>query len=116
MDYEDKVNSLYNKLKGITGISSIKYRDTYDKKIMNLEIYHTSSSKANAINYLKNYFHFDKLITFGDNLNDIPMFKISDECYAVENAAEELKNISTKVIDSNDKDAVAKFILEHSNK
>lgn len=116
MDYEDKVNSLYNKLKGITGISPIKYRDTYDKKIMNLEIYHTSSSKANAINYLKNYFHFDKLITFGDNLNDIPMFKISDECYAVENAAEELKNISTKVIDSNDKDAVAKFILEHSNK
>lgn len=116
MDFEDKVNSLYDKLQGITNISCVKYRDTYDKKIMNLEIYHTSSSKANAINYLKNYFHFDKLITFGDNLNDIPMFEISDECYAVENAAEELKKISTDVIGNNNDDAVAKFIFEHSNK
>ncbi|MDS0528135.1 HAD family hydrolase [Clostridium sp. SHJSY1] len=110
MDYEDKINSLYYKIKDIPGLSIVKYRDTYNKEIVNLEIYHESASKANAINYLKNYFHFDKLITFGDNLNDIPMFKISDECYAVINAVDELKEISTSVIKSNLDDSVAKFL------
>ncbi|MBD7910851.1 HAD family hydrolase [Clostridium cibarium] len=110
MDYEDKINSLYSRIQHIPGLSLVKYRDTYDKKIMNLEIYHSSASKANAINYLKNYFYFDKLISFGDNLNDIPMFRISDECYAVNNAVDELKNISTSVIESNLDDSVAKFL------
>ena len=79
---------------------------------MNLEIYHSSSSKANAIKYLKNYFHFDKLVTFGDNLNDIPMFQVSDECYAVENAADELKKIATNIIGANTEDSVAHFIFK----
>lgn len=114
MDAECKVNSLYEKLKNISDLSIVKYKDTYNKDIMNLEIYHKSSSKANAINYLKNSFHFDKLICFGDNLNDIPMFNISDECYSVKNAVPELKKISTGVIDSNIDDSVAKFIFNNS--
>lgn len=114
MDNESKINSLYKKLKDIPNLSLVKYKDTYDKNIMNLEIYHESSSKANAINYLKNYFHFDKLICFGDNLNDIPMFNISDECYSVQNAVNELKEISTEILESNLKDSVAKFIFNNS--
>lgn len=110
MDYEDKINSLYHKIRDIPGLSIVKYRDTYNKEIINLEIYHKSASKANAINYLKIYFHFDKLVSFGDNLNDIPMFEVSDECYAVSNAVDELKDISTSVIGSNLDDSVAKFL------
>ena len=112
MDYENKVDSLYKRIKDIEGLSITKYRDTYNKDIINLEIYHSSSSKANAIKYLKNYFHFDKLITFGDNLNDIPMFQVSDECYAVENAVDELKQIATNIIGANTEDSVAHFIYE----
>lgn len=40
-------------------------------------------------------------------------FRISDECYAVENAVEELKAIATGVIGSNEQDGVAKWLLEH---
>lgn len=112
MDYENKVASLYERIKDIEGLSITKYKDTYNKDIMNLEIYHSSSSKANAIKYLKNYFHFDKLVTFGDNLNDIPMFQVSDECYAVENAVDELKQIATNIIGANTEDSVAHFIYE----
>lgn len=111
MDSPDKVNSLYEKLKLIEGLSIVKYMDTYDTNVMNLEIYHNTASKAHAINYLKNSHDFNKLICFGDNLNDIPMFKISDECYAVENAAKELKDIATDIIGPNTSDSVAKFIL-----
>ena len=50
---------------------------------------------------------------FGDGENDVDMFKEADECYAVENAVEELKAIATGVIGSNDADGVAKWLREN---
>ena len=38
------------------------------------------------------------------------MFKISDESYAVSNAVEEIKNLATDIIDSNQEDGVAKWL------
>jgi hydroxymethylpyrimidine pyrophosphatase-like HAD family hydrolase len=52
----------------------------------------------------------DKMICFGDNLNDEPLFRIADEKYAVKNAYEKLKNLATGIIDSNNDDGVAKFL------
>ena len=49
-------------------------------------------------------------MSFGDAVNDIPMFRISDECYAVENAVDELKEIATAVIADNDNDGVARWL------
>lgn len=112
LDYKDKVLSLYDKIKNLEDISITMYSDIYNPGIYILEIYDINSSKAKAITLLKNNYNFNKLITFGDNANDIPMFKISDECYSVENGINELKNISTKVIGLNSDNSVAKFILE----
>ena len=55
----------------------------------------------------------DKVVSFGDGKNDISMFDVSDECYAVENADPELKRRATAVIESNDNDGVARWLLEH---
>ena len=41
------------------------------------------------------------------------MFEVSDECYAVSNAVEELKAIATGVIESNEDDGVAKWLVDH---
>jgi hydroxymethylpyrimidine pyrophosphatase-like HAD family hydrolase len=41
------------------------------------------------------------------------MFRISDECYAVENAVDELKKYATGIIRSNDKDGVAHWLINH---
>ena len=49
-------------------------------------------------------------MAFGDSVNDIPMFKIADEAYAVENALPELKEYATAVIASNEEDGVAEFL------
>lgn len=110
MDYEDNINMVYDKLKSFKDLNIVKYRDTYNTDIINLEIYDVKSSKANAIKLLKDKYNFEKLISFGDNLNDVPMFNISDECYAVENAVQDLKDISTKVIGKNTDNSVANFI------
>lgn len=74
------------------------------------EIMPKKASKAEAIGRLKEHLKCDRIVTFGDAINDIPMFEISDECYAVENAAEKLKEIATGVIGTNVQDGVAKWL------
>ncbi len=78
------------------------------------EIMPQKASKAEAIRKLKEIWKCHRVISFGDAVNDIPMFEISDECYAVENAVDELKEIATGMIASNDQDGVAKWLLSHA--
>lgn len=76
------------------------------------EIMPARATKAEAIRKLKEIRRCDRVISFGDAINDISMFEISDECYAVENAVDELKKIADKVIENNEDDGVAKWLLQ----
>lgn len=84
--------------------------EIYARGFFWLESMNINSSKNSAAKFLKDSLKADKLICFGDNLNDLPLFKLADEKYAVENAYQPLKDLSTGVIESNNKDGVAKFI------
>ena len=88
------------------------YRDVYHERFWYLEICPAAASKYNAVMYLKKAYGFDRVISFGDNYNDLPMFRASDECYAVANAKEKVKENATAVIGSNDSDGVAKWVAE----
>lgn len=77
------------------------------------EIMPRKATKADAVLKLKSLWECDRVVSFGDAVNDLSMFRISDECYAVENAVEELKKAATGVIGSNDGDGVAKWLKEH---
>ena len=55
-----------------------------------------------------------KLVVFGDGINDMPLFHIANESYAMADAVPELKKIATAVIDSNNNDGVAKWIMENA--
>lgn len=78
-----------------------------------LEIMPRAATKANAVLQLKRMLGCDRVIAFGDGKNDIDMFEIADECYAVANAQEELKEKATAVIGSNDEDSVARWLERH---
>ena len=95
-----------------------RYRCTMQQELYRpeywCEIMPAKASKKNAIQKLKELWDCDKVVSFGDAINDIPMFEISDECYAVENAVDELKAHATGIIESNDNDGVAKWLLEHA--
>ena len=97
-----------------------RYRCTIQQELYRpeyfCEIMPAGAIKANAIRKLKELRGCDKVISFGDAINDIPMFEISDECYAVENAVEELKAVADGVIDSNENDGVAKWLEQHCRK
>ena len=49
-------------------------------------------------------------MVFGDQVNDIGMFRMADEAYAVAGAAPELARHATAIIGSNDEDAVARWL------
>lgn len=112
MDKKEAVEKIGYKLREIKNITVNYYKDIYNPEWYFMEIYNSDASKAKGIEFLSSYLESDNLITFGDNLNDIPMFLIADRSYATSNADERLKNIATSVIGNNNEDAVVKFLLE----
>lgn len=108
---EEKVlRPFYESLKNNSDITISFYHDVYNCNIWYLEISPKSASKYDSTLYLKEYLNADKIVAFGDNLNDIPLFMASDEGYAVENAMDELKKRANGVILSNNDDGVAKYL------
>ena len=112
IDDEDKLAAFYEKYKN--QYHCVFQRDIYSNEQW-LEFMPQAASKSNAIKQLKDHLRCDRLIVFGDGKNDIDMFNLSDECYAVENAVDELKSIATAVIHQNNDDGVAKWLLENYN-
>ena len=107
------IEQIYNELKKVEGIFANYYEDVYYPGSYFLEIHSSEASKAEGIRFLSKYVNHDKLITFGDNLNDLPMFEISDECYATANAVSKVKDVASGVIGSCNEDGVAKFLEEY---
>ncbi|MBE7051292.1 MAG: hydrolase [Ruminococcaceae bacterium] len=105
-----KLKKMYDVLKD--SFHCVYYLDIYSGDPW-LEIYSKSSGKGNAILELKKILGCDRVVCFGDAVNDIPMFKICDEAYAVENADYELKKIATGVIEGNNCDGVAKWLTKN---
>jgi len=77
-----------------------------------------SASKYNAIQTLKRDYNFDyhKVICFGDQPIDIPMFQAADFSVAVSNADPEVKSIADLVIGDHQSDAVTEWIFQHFTK
>lgn len=110
IDTPQKLRPLYEKYKN-------RYHCIYQTDIYTneqwLEIMPLEASKSNAIKQLQAMLGCKKIIVFGDGKNDIDMFQIADESYAVENAHGNLKKYATDIILSNDEDGVAQWLQNH---
>ena len=90
------------------------YKDVYNKNIWFLEVFSKNASKSNGVKFLKEYGGFDTVTCFGDNLNDLPMFEVSDRKIAVSNAKDELRSAADEIIGDNEHDSVAVWINERN--
>ncbi len=88
------------------------HQETYQTDYW-LEIFCKKATKEVAVKKLKEIYGFEKVVCFGDSINDIPMFNIADEKYAVKNADDALKKLSTDTIGFCEEDGVAKWLAEH---
>lgn len=110
IDEPQKLGPLYEKYKD--SYHCVYQTEIYTKEQW-LEIMPLNASKAKAVKQLQSLLDCEKLVVFGDGKNDIDMFELADESYAVQNAHEDLKRIATSIISSNDEDGVAKWLDEH---
>lgn len=90
--------------------SCVCYRDNYDENIGVFEVYAEGTTKAKAINVLADELDIDRIVVFGDNLNDLPKFRIADYSVATGNAFAAVKDEASEVTYTNDEDAVARWI------
>lgn len=109
MSDHDRLLPIRDAVKDTAGLDCAFYEDTYTGKWY-LEIFSSGASKANGVKKLRKLYGFDKVVCFGDNLNDLSMFAQSDVKVAVGNARDEVKAAADIVIGSNNRDGVAEYL------
>ncbi len=83
-----------------------------DSSLCWLDIHHRDGSKGSAVSVLKKELGVTRVLCFGDSDNDLSMFQQADECYAPENARDDIKAQATAVIGHHDEDGIARFLRE----
>ena len=116
LDRYETLAPVYKELCQIESLTNVFYKDSYYDGIWFCESFSSQASKANAIGELKKMLGVSKVVVFGDNYNDLSMFRAADEGIAVKGAVEELKELATEVIDGNEEDAVARYLLKRLGK
>ena len=107
---ENKTQPLFEQLKD--RFQCYFQRDLYSGDYW-LEILPKGATKANAVKQLASMLSCEKIVAFGDGINDVEMFSIADECYAVENAESVLKEKATDIIEKNTENGVAKWFSKN---
>ncbi len=116
MGEKEELNLLEKHLKNIFGNSiESKLSPEHYTKCWFLTILHPLGDKAHAIKLLTEYLNIplENTTVFGDNINDIEMFKIAGTSIAVSNALDIVKKEAKIVLShSNNEDGVAKYLQE----
>ncbi len=110
----EEVSRVYDEIKNADDLRAVFYHDMYGEEIALMEVFGPDASKANAVKILADMAEADKIVAYGDNVNDIPILSIADDAVAVENAVDEVKGIAGRIIGPNSEDSVAKDIKSHN--
>jgi len=110
MGNHDKLVPVRDALLRMPSLAHVFYEDVYFDNQWLLEIHSVRASKGHAVRSLRERFGFDRLVGFGDNLNDHSLFEVCDETYAVGNAHPALAAAATGQIGTNLEDGVARWL------
>ncbi len=110
MDTYEVLSEIHSIVEGNPLLKSAFYKDSYAPGIWYLEIFSANASKGAAVRRIKALTGAEKLVVFGDNSNDLPMFRESDFACAVANASEEVREEADLVIGSAESGGVIDFL------
>lgn len=103
------MQKIYEKASAIPNVHCELYLDVYTGQWI-LECHYAAGSKAARALELKRRLCADRLVAFGDQLNDIEMLQAADVAVAVGNACPQVQACADVVIGSNVQDGVAKYL------
>lgn len=107
----DRIQRVADLIASTTDCALSCYEDIYNEDTAIIEVFAAGVSKGAAVDRLRQITRADKVVVFGDNLNDLDMFAHADTAIAVGNALPEVRAAADLVIDPNTTDAVARYIL-----
>lgn len=110
---EEELLPVSQVLCGLSGFTVNFQADVYDPREYWLEIMPQKATKAHGVSRVKEMLGVKKVVCFGDNVNDIPMFQFADEAYATANSSPALQKLATDVIGHCDQDGVALFLEQY---
>ena len=87
--------------------------DTYHPLDMWMDIAPGGGTKGTAVLALADRLGADRIVAFGDNFNDLPMFAVADESYAMSHADPRVRAAATATLDDAP-DAVARWIAQNA--
>lgn len=105
-----KMEKLCEAINRKTNCSAAWYRDIFNPEVAFMDVYTSGCSKAAAIKDVATELRANRIVVFGDNLNDLPMMKVADLSVAVNNALPEVKAQADIIIGPNTLPSVAEFI------
>ncbi|MEO6885735.1 MAG: HAD family hydrolase [Jatrophihabitantaceae bacterium] len=97
------------------GVHATFSEDIYTPGDWALELTASSATKATAVTTLRDELRARRVVCFGDNQNDLPMFGIANWAVAVANAAPDIRAAAHEITTTNDTDGVAHWITENSH-
>ena len=110
----DALGRVYADIRGQVDCSPILYHDNTDTELALLEVYAPGCSKASAMTRLARQLQVERVVAFGDNLNDIAMLQAADHAVAVANAVPEVRELADEVIGRNIDDSVALYLQRNA--
>lgn len=110
---KSKAEYLCAALDEVPGIVKYFYPDEYLRGYL-LEVYPEGVSKATTIEQVKAMTGAQDIVSFGDNINDLPMFAASRISCAVSNAAPQVQKAASCVIGHHDEAAVARWLAQNA--
>lgn len=105
----------YEEIKGKPGIRPVYYHDIFGEETAIMEVFDEGASKANAVRILASKIGADRIVAYGDNVNDLPILNIANEAVAVENALDAVKEAADRIIGPNGADSVAQDIARKAD-
>ncbi len=109
VDSKEKLQPIYEAIEKVSGAKAVLYHDNYSDLYF-LEVFSVNATKANGVRKMKEITGADKVVAFGDNLNDIDMLKFADTGIAVKDSVEDVKKAADLVIGSSDENGVAEYL------
>ena len=104
--------AFFKELSCIPDTQCICYADEYGRGVT-AEVFPAGCDKGAGLRELRRLTKAQRIVAFGDNVNDLPLFEAANECYAVANAAAAVKQAADGVIGANTEDGVARWLTEH---
>ena len=93
-------------------VGATRMAETYFPGCYSVEVANPAANKAATVRWLAAHLSTpaERITVFGDNLNDLPMFRVAGRRIAVANAQPAVRAAADLVIASNDEDGVPRFL------